>query len=513
MENSSKALLITAAVLIVILLIAVSVKIFNSPQEVQQQATDVGMSISREMGDATEDLSSSFDINREIISGEITSNPSDEIQDSTTSITNWHIKNVEELKEFANLVNNGNNFEGITVYLDENLDLNNEVWTPIGNYTTQFMGTFEGQDHCIKGINVNSDTSFAGLFGYANEIKDLTVKDSTIKSKKSYVGGIAGAVSYIDNCISQSNKISGRSYVGGVTGSSFTNSLIINCKNTSEVKTILSAEDMNENIDKYGSHTGGIAGYISTGTTVNGCINEGKVISNRKRIGGIVGDTSTANVVITNCVNKGDITLQTYDNTEQYVAGIVGLIATDSQDPSSNSNESNRNTVSYCYNEGKIEGRASVGGIAGCLAQYMCLIEKCYNAGEINGNISIGGVCGTMGRSSQIINCYNIGDVNATTNSGGILAYSYNSANQNGGVINCYNLGKINNINNSNILTGSASKYEAEILGKNENDIILTNCITNRDEIKTNFINNAGNNVWEIKSGTNNGYPVIIGMN
>lgn len=69
MENSSKALLIAAAVLIVILLVTVSIKIFNSPQDVQKQATDVGTSISKQIEDATKDISSSFEINRNPISG------------------------------------------------------------------------------------------------------------------------------------------------------------------------------------------------------------------------------------------------------------------------------------------------------------------------------------------------------------------------------------------------------------------------------------------------------------
>lgn len=228
MENSSKALLITAAVLIVILLIAFSVKIFNSPQEVQQEATDVGMSISREVEDATEDLSSSFDINREIISGEITSNPNDEIQDSTTSITNWHIKTVEELKEFANLVNNGNNFEGITVYLDNDLDLNNEEWTPIGstiyydestqkNMVHIFAGIFDGQNNTISGLKVNIE-NYAGLFGYSkNTIKNLTIKDSEIKATN-YVGGIAGVCNNIENCTIIDSSIEGEWFIGGIAG-------------------------------------------------------------------------------------------------------------------------------------------------------------------------------------------------------------------------------------------------------------------------------------------------------
>lgn len=61
MENTSKALLIAAAVLIVIILITLGVKIFSSPKDIQQQAETVGESISSSTKDAIEQLQSSFD--------------------------------------------------------------------------------------------------------------------------------------------------------------------------------------------------------------------------------------------------------------------------------------------------------------------------------------------------------------------------------------------------------------------------------------------------------------------
>ena len=45
MENATKALLVAASVLIVILIIAFGIKIFNSPREVQESALSTGKSI------------------------------------------------------------------------------------------------------------------------------------------------------------------------------------------------------------------------------------------------------------------------------------------------------------------------------------------------------------------------------------------------------------------------------------------------------------------------------------
>lgn len=507
MENSSKALLITAAVLIVILLIAFSVKIFNSPQEVQQEATDVGMSISREVEDATEDLSSSFDINREIISGEITSNPNDEIQDSTTSITNWHIRTVEELKEFANLVNNGNNFEGITVYLDNDLDLNNEEWTPIGstiyydestqkNRVHRFAGIFDGQGNSIRRIKVEID-NYAGLFGYTtNEIKNLTVKDSSIKANNSCAGAIAATGKYINNCKSSNNIIKGSNNVGGIVGYAFSEALIYSCENTSTVENLIQTEDR---IKKgYGQSTGGIVGWINQKTQIQNCINKGNITGNVERVAGIVGAASIS-VNITRCVNEGNIELRyneyayngaSNDNT----GGIVGLLSWSEE-------VEDVNRISYCFNKGKINGQKATGGIVGCTAQFNTVIEKCYNHGKIKGKSAIGGISGNLGRGSNIFNSYNIGKIEGEQYVGGITGNTYVSP---GKIENCYNIGEI-----------TGNKYKGPIIGSNTSLSTITNCPTDESEISTTFIINAnsGENIWEIRSGSNNGYPVIIGMN
>ena len=54
MENASKALLIAAAVLIVILLIAFGMRIFNGTTDVQSQADAVGTAITEKSQEAGE---------------------------------------------------------------------------------------------------------------------------------------------------------------------------------------------------------------------------------------------------------------------------------------------------------------------------------------------------------------------------------------------------------------------------------------------------------------------------
>lgn len=57
MENATKALLIAAAVLIVILLIAFGMRIFNSTSDVSGQATSTGTQLSNQTGVAANSAS------------------------------------------------------------------------------------------------------------------------------------------------------------------------------------------------------------------------------------------------------------------------------------------------------------------------------------------------------------------------------------------------------------------------------------------------------------------------
>lgn len=56
MENASKALLIAAAVLIVILIIAFAMKVLNSTKDVSGSASDVGSAITNQSNQVADDV-------------------------------------------------------------------------------------------------------------------------------------------------------------------------------------------------------------------------------------------------------------------------------------------------------------------------------------------------------------------------------------------------------------------------------------------------------------------------
>ena len=199
---------------------------------------------------------------------------------SGTESDPYQISTAAQLKRFRDIVNGtGGQTQNRGAYavLTANIDLNNEPWTPIGNYTEgnqiYYEGTFDGGGHTISGLNVTGEFVYAGLFG--------TVKDGTIKSLT-----VAGKVSPSNSqCI-----------VGGIVGYA-SNAVIKNCSNHCSVT------------GRATSIIGGIAGFNSSGAIID-CYNVGTIsgINYAEAIGGIVGSNSGT---ISNCYNVGTVSNDT----------------------------------------------------------------------------------------------------------------------------------------------------------------------------------------------------------
>ncbi|MBR5429220.1 MAG: hypothetical protein IK116_01700, partial [Firmicutes bacterium] len=61
------------------------------------------------------------------------------------------VSTAEGLEAIAEAVNGGETYEGQTITLEADIDLQNEEWTPIGDASNAFEGTFDGQGHAITG--------------------------------------------------------------------------------------------------------------------------------------------------------------------------------------------------------------------------------------------------------------------------------------------------------------------------------------------------------------------------
>ena len=246
-----------------------------------------------------------------------------------------HIYTVAELKWIADRVNNeGNTFEGYTIYLENNLDFGarersgtwenteNEAlkWTAIGKQKDiPFKATFEGNNHIIKGVYINDETNFNGIFGNSSSILNLTVKNSYIKGGNAS-GTVVGALrsGTIENCHNINSTVELYDEcrgVGGVAGQ--VKGVIKNCTNIGgRVVGKKSANGSNQ--------AGGVVGLLVTGgSQAINCYNTGDVTGEGNWVGGVVG---TAANIVTKCYNKGKV-ICTQSNTGR--GEIIGSMASD----------------------------------------------------------------------------------------------------------------------------------------------------------------------------------------
>ena len=220
-----------------------------------------------------------------------------DIDDDGTKEAVYEISNAGQLYWFAGLVNgtldgvkqnpSANAILTANITVNENLldslqyDAEGNVsngsdfitWTPIadwmGNRTTQYSGTFDGNNKTVSGLYFNGDSTCIGLFGSSESdgnIKNVGVVDSYFKGNDS-VGGVCG------------------NNAGTIT----------NCYNAGNLTAIESSATI-----------GGICGYNNGGTIAN-CYNTGTVTATGSvaSVGGVCGCSVAA---ISNCYNTGTVT-------------------------------------------------------------------------------------------------------------------------------------------------------------------------------------------------------------
>ena len=194
-----------------------------------------------------------------------------------------------------------------------------ETWTPIAysgpftvDTTLYYTGTFDGQGHAIKGMDVSindapsiEDQVCLGLFSTA---KNAVIRNVTVTGYVSgYAGNLGGIVGYlaggtIENCANYctvtdtSAAYEVPSYVGGIAGAVNCSAAIRDCYNTGK---------LTEYVFVRYHKTGGIVGYIGS-SAVSNCYNVGKVAGkgwyNGEIIGFIAGeDEEETPSTINNC--------------------------------------------------------------------------------------------------------------------------------------------------------------------------------------------------------------------
>lgn len=361
----------------------------------------------------------------------------------TTSVNGrqfYQIGTPEELAWFADKVNSKDT--AISAILISDIDLNLKEWNPIGETTSNaYDGIFDGNGHCISGINV-SNKVYAGLFGVIDLgiVKNLTIGTSSIRgyfsANKSYVGGIAGYAksgSLITNTTNNSvhlgpssiNSLSSYSelHLGGIVGLSAgsvlhsTNNANLAISSSISEYTRLGGvigsfegyTDSSYNLTNNASITGGFytGGIVGKGNAYCRLIQMANygVVSGDKYIGGICGYACK----VKNSENKGKISINAATNY-LYVGGVVGYYG--SEEKSLNYGDIFVISDSSIY----------VGGIDG--SPYSTTFAANY--GEISatskkGTAYTGGIAGTL--SNNISSIYNQGNISSSHYAAGIVPY------------------------------------------------------------------------------------------
>ncbi|GEM_PF-154275 len=186
----------------------------------------------------------------------------------------------------------------------------NKSWTPIAG----FSGTFDGDNHSIDNLYLNSDESNVGLFADMQEnaeVKNLILTHPTIEltDQNSTAGVLAASTmkTNVNNVHVYCAEISGDAdgTIGGLVGQAAYESNLSGVSfNDSQIKT------------PNASSVGGIAGDVRTSTVVEAAAVSDVDVNAASTVGGVVG--SAMNSTVKNSRFSGSLT------AENTVGGIIG---------------------------------------------------------------------------------------------------------------------------------------------------------------------------------------------
>ena len=180
----------------------------------------------------------------------------------------------------------------------------NAGWSPIGNSSPQFTGSYNGQNHMISGLSINrASSNYQGFIGYSSgaTVKNLNLVNVSVVGN-SQMGALVGynPGTTISNC-SSSGSVSGNAgEVGGLVGQN--SGTITNCFSSCSV------------IGRAWS-TGGLVGFNS-GAAIDNSYSRGSV-NGTDGVGGLVGNNTSSSI------NKSYSTGSVVGNGS-YIGGLVG---------------------------------------------------------------------------------------------------------------------------------------------------------------------------------------------
>ena len=222
---------------------------------------------------------------------------------------------------------------GGTVKLLRDVELTG-TWTPVGDSSTPFKGTFDGDGHKITGLKITSG-SYIGLFGYVGEgatIKNVNLVGANVFGVKR-VGALVGQIkgnATVSNCtVDSTSHVTGSdSNTGGLIGEA-AGGITVKLEKLINYATVTNTESEGP------SRAAGIIAQVTSGAnvTTTKCVNNGAITTNNGYAGGIVAaKQGGSKVSFENCSNAGTLTGNYTGNLIAWLVGGNWLSMTNSGD-------------------------------------------------------------------------------------------------------------------------------------------------------------------------------------
>ncbi len=241
------------------------------------------------------------------------------------------ISSIDEFEKFRDDVNAGNSYSGKYIKLTADIDLSKvENWVPIGNSTNKFKGNFDGDNHTISNLVVNTpQISYVGLFGYTENgsIKNIILKNAKVAGRLG-VGALAGCpytTKYDNITLTGLVQIDGMAYVGGLLGrNAYAN--ITNITVDVQEQSYVRADSVEDGI-AYRTYVGGVVGFMGEGGhKVENVTSNIAVFGSTIDVGGIVGIAHYGNT-LKNVKCSGNVVLENAESLAdaKEAGGIAGV--------------------------------------------------------------------------------------------------------------------------------------------------------------------------------------------
>ena len=314
-----------------------------------------------------------------------------------------------------NLLSTTSSFWAANIYFEQTADIDASAtstlnsngtggyygFSPIGNNTTKFLGTYDGKGFKITNLYINRPiTDYIGLFGFANSgsvINNVKLLTCNITGNN-FVGSCVGScVGQFTNCSSTGSVSGSENNIGGLIGYANT-SIVTDCNSACTVSTLGTIPSA--------SSYGGLIGFIKS-ADVSNCFSTGSVTANSLQyVGGFVGFMIGG--TITKCYSTGNVI------GYQGVGGFVGY-----------GFDGTPLFVADCYSMGNVTGTDGVGGFAGNIDFYgytELSFSRCYSRSVVTGVTSTNGFGGTL-PNNKLTDCYFDADIDGLASTSGTNNY------------------------------------------------------------------------------------------